>query len=135
MTRALGIDVDASGARAAIIDAARAFVAFGVAIPAWGMGTGGARFACFSFSMNWSTHKFAVRMVSPRLHARSVAQCDRPDRELGAIGHRIAARLRTSAHGQSRGALGRASSNDALGALLELKRSFSADVSPILAMA
>jgi len=47
MTRALGIDVGASGARPAIVDATNAVVAFGVAISARGTGTGGARFARF----------------------------------------------------------------------------------------
>jgi N-acetylglucosamine kinase-like BadF-type ATPase len=41
MTRVLGIDVGASGAPAAIVGATNAIVAFGVAIPAWGTGTGG----------------------------------------------------------------------------------------------
>jgi hypothetical protein len=45
MIRALGIDVGASGVRAAIVGATKVVVAFGVALPARGTGTGGARFA------------------------------------------------------------------------------------------
>ncbi len=69
------------------------------------------------------------------LYDRPVAQRDRSDREPDAVGDRIAARLCAGSGRRSRGARSGAGANDALGAHLELKRAFTTDVSPLLAVA